>query len=86
MDGTCMPQSTISLPGWLEQWKMFSGRRREGEREESTLQVLVDDAMVVKGIDNLRLVLHNFEICEDTNPINSIAFWCFDIIHTETTG
>ena len=49
------------------------------------LQVLMDDAMVVeKGIDNLRLVLHNVEICEDRSPINSIAFWCFDTIHTET--
>ena len=47
-------------------------RGRE-EREENTPQVLVDDAMVVeKSIDNLRLVLHNVEICKDRSPIKSI--------------
>jgi len=57
------------------------------EREESILEVLVDDAIVVeKGIDNLRLVLHNVEIFEDRNSINSIALWCFDTTNTETTG
>jgi len=41
-------------------------KRAREEREESTLQVLVDDAMVAeKDIDNLRLVLYNVEICKD---------------------
>jgi len=51
------------------------GEERERERGKHFKSFLMDDAMVVeKGIDNLRLVLHNVEICEDRSPINSIAF------------
>ena len=79
MDGSYMPKLmiTISLPGSLEQWRVFSGRWREGVRgregEESTLEVLVDDAMVVEVVDSIedgisdagRVVLGKLALCED---------------------
>lgn len=43
------------------------------------------EIFLVKVINNiLKIAFYNVRIREDGNPINSIAFWCFDTIHTET--